>query len=92
MGTALFVAWASVCAGDATTTAYILNTGGREAWLPTQHAGAAAAIAGGTCLVGIPAIHNLSKTHPKAAKVIGWSIVAVRGSIVASNLQQIRRH
>jgi len=88
----LLIVWGLTCGGDAGTTAYILRTGGVETWLPTQNPAVAASVAGGTCVAGIPAINRLSKDHPTAAKVIGWSIVAVRGSIVAHNAEQIYKH
>jgi hypothetical protein len=80
------------CGGDTATTVHILRTGGVETWLPTQNPAAAGAIAGGTCVAGMHGVSKLAETHPKAAKVVGWSLVAFRGSIVYHNLDQIRRH
>jgi hypothetical protein len=88
----LLVVWGLTCGGDALTTNYIMRTGGREAWLPTQNPAVATTIAGGTCAAGLVGVSQLAKEHPKAAKFIGWTIVGVRGSIVVSNLNQIRQH
>lgn len=88
----LFVVWGLTCGGDALTTHHIMTTGGREAWLPTQNPMAASVIAGGTCVAGIPGVNKLSKTHPTAAKVVGWSLVAFRAGVVGHNADQIRRH
>lgn len=88
----LLVIWGLTCGGDALTTHHILSTGGREAWLPTQSPAMAATVAGGTCVAGIPGIAHLSKTHPTTAKVVGWSLVAFRSTVVVHNLDQIRQH
>jgi hypothetical protein len=88
----LLVVWGLTCGGDALTTHHIMRTGGHEAWLPTQNPAVATTIAGGTCAAGLVGVSHLAKDHPKAAKVIGWTIVAVRGAIVVSNLNQIRQH
>lgn len=89
---ALLIVWGLTCGGDAGTTAYILRTGGVETWLPTQNPAIAATVAGGTCVAGIPGIERLSKVHPRAAKIIGWSVVTLRASIVAHNAEQIYKH
>lgn len=88
----LMIVWGLTCGGDALTTHHILSTGGREVWLPTQNPMAAATVAGGTCAIGMPTTYKLSKTHPRAAQIVGWSVVALRGSIVAHNMNAIRTH
>jgi hypothetical protein len=88
----LLIVWGLTCTGDPLTTHQILTHGGREVWLPTQNPSAATAISGGTCVAGMVGISGLARDHPKAAKIIGWSLVGLRGSIVASNTMQIVRH
>lgn len=88
----LLIVFGLTCAGDPITTHHILTHGGTEVWLPTQNPAAASAISAGTCIAGLVSLHGLSKDHPKAARILGWTLVGLRGSIVASNVTQIRRH
>jgi hypothetical protein len=88
----LLVVWGLTCAGDPITTHHILTHGGREAWLPTQSPVLATSISAGTCVAGLVSIAHLAKDHPKAAKIVGWTLVGLRGSVVLSNIHQIQAH
>jgi hypothetical protein len=74
---------------DAATTHGILSRGGREVLLPTQNVWA---IDGIVAAEGVGMSYGLSKLaveHPKLAKGLTWTLIGVRGAIVASNLRQL---
>jgi 3-polyprenyl-4-hydroxybenzoate decarboxylase len=76
---------------DATTTHYALKHNGTEVIIPSQNPfvvdGAVAAESLSTSLMLI----KINKNHPKAAKLIGWSIIGARGFVVAHNINELRK-
>lgn len=76
-------------AGDAASTHVALNKGARETILTQNQVLNDVFLAGES--VGVSyALLNASKTHPKAAKIVGWSFIAIRGAVVAHNLHVIQ--
>ena len=85
----LLLTYALLCGADAASTHVMLNRGGQELWLPTQNPWAIDAIVGGQAVAAGLMLSWLDKhEHPKAARIIGWSIVGVRAVVVAHNLGQ----
>ena len=87
----LFGMWLTL-SGDASTTTYGINH--RlvvEALIPSQNVyvidGILAAEGGGMTA----GLLRLNREHPKAAKIIGWSIVAMRAYVVEHNVEQLRK-
>jgi hypothetical protein len=76
---------------DATTTHYALKHNGTEVIIPSQNPfiidGAVAAESLSTSLM----LAKLNKNHPKAAKLIGWSIIGARGFVVYHNVNELRK-
>lgn len=87
----LLITLALAHGADVGTTVYGLSRGAREAFLPTQNPTAIAAIVSTECAVEAWAVHSLNaQGHPKLARVIGWTLVGVRGSIAAHNWHAIK--
>jgi hypothetical protein len=86
----LFGVWLTF-SGDAATTHYALTHGGKEIVMPTQKPWVIDATVGAEAALSTTGILWLDKNHPKAAKVIGWSMVAVRGAVVVHNVEQLRK-
>lgn len=87
----LIITLALAHGADVGTTVYGLKHGAREVFLPTQSPAAIAAIVGGEYAIEVWAVHALStQGHPKLARVIGWTLVGVRGSIAAHNWRVLR--
>ena len=82
--------WLS-CGADAATTHYALLHGGREVLIPTQNAYVIDGVAVGEAAATSYSLMKFGKNHPRAAKVLGWSIVAARGIVVANNINQLRK-
>jgi hypothetical protein len=74
---------------DAAQTHYCLDAHAcHEAWIPSQNpwaidASVAASAAAQSWILWTLDTHG----HPKMARVIGWSLVAGRGAVLAHNLQ-----
>ena len=87
----LFGVWLSL-SGDATSTTIAIHRGAKEALIPSQNVyvidGIIAAEGGGMTA----GLLRLNREHPKAAKIIGWSIVAMRAYVVEHNVEQLRKH
>jgi hypothetical protein len=82
---------AGTFAADAASTHYMLQGGAYEAVLTQNGYVNDAIIAGEAVAVGI-GLSRWSHRHPTGALILGWTIVGVRGAVVAHNLDQIRRH
>ena len=76
---------------DATTTHVMLNRGGREVLLPTQNPWAINGIVAGEATAMTFGLTTLSKEHPKLAKTLTWTLIGVRGAIVAHNVRELRK-
>lgn len=86
------VTFAGVIALDGVTTHIVLARGGREALLPTQNLLVIdATLVGQAAFIDWAARKVRALGYPKAATVFQWSLIAVRGSIVASNIRQMRK-
>ena len=78
---------------DATTTTYGINKGiVREALMPTQNVYVISSVTGVEAELTTRGLIKLNKTHPIAAKVLGIGMIAARGLVVSSNMNQLRRH
>lgn len=87
----LVITLALLHGADAATTQSIINSGGHEALLPTQNVVAIDSIVAGEATTEIVALTRLRRDHPKLALALGWSLVGIRGAIVASNVRQLRK-
>lgn len=76
---------------DLGTTLVGLSHGAHEIVLPTQSPIAISVIVGAELGVECYGLSQLAKSHPRAAKVIGWSIVGFRTTIAVHNMQQLRK-
>lgn len=89
MGSFLLAAWLGACSADAVTTTYALKHGGREIIIPTQNSLAINAIIAGQAAAGTISVSYIAKKgHPKTARLIGWTLVALRATAVGWNLYQ----
>lgn len=88
----LLLALNLICGADATTTHVALAHGAREVSLPTQNRWMATAMVAGESAGMSYGLIWLDKTqHPKLARGLGWTAVAIRGVIVVNNIHQLRR-
>lgn len=76
---------------DAASTHYALNHGAHELILSQNPWKTDAVLAGEAAGISLSLAWLDKRQHPKMARVVGWSFVAVRASVVASNLRQIRK-
>lgn len=87
----LLLTYALLCGADSATTYIALAHGGREVWLPTQNPYVIHATTAAQYAVFAWSLQDLNKQHPKLARVVGWSVAAVRGVAVAYNVRQVLR-
>lgn len=78
-------------AADAATSHYNLTHGGTEALIPSQNPRVVSAVIVGEAVALHWALRSVAKTNPKAAKRIGWAVIASRAVIVGWNYSQIRK-
>ncbi len=76
---------------DVATTSYGLKHNASEALIPSQNIYILDGIAASEGLSVSLALIKLNKNHPKASKVLGWSLIAARGFIVAHNVNELRK-
>lgn len=76
---------------DLGSTLVGLKHGAHEIVLPTQSPVAISVIVGAELGVESYGLLKLSREHPRAAKVIGWSIVGFRTTIAIHNVNQLRK-
>jgi hypothetical protein len=90
MGKLLFCGWLAFGA-DATTTHIGLVAGQTRELILTQSPWTNDAILGGEAIAWTWGLRKLARTHPRAARLVGWSMVAARGIIVAHNVGELRK-
>lgn len=88
---ALLITFNLLCGADATTTHAILTRGGREVLLPTQNPWVVDGVVTGEAFAASKSLQVLSRTHPKTARIIGWSLVGLRSVVVVNNVHQLRK-
>jgi hypothetical protein len=87
----LFGIWMT-CSADAVTTHIGLNQGAREVVMPSQNPFILDSIGVSEAAVSSLGIVWLNKhKHPKAARILGWSIIAARGFVVYHNINELRK-
>ena len=91
MRTILLGIWLSYGA-DAATTNYALNRGGREILIPSQNVYVINGVVAGEAYLSSHSLSKFSKKHPKAAKLVGIGMIAVRSFVVYHNVEQLRKH
>lgn len=74
---------------DAATTHYALTHGAHELVLSQRPLITDAIVAGQAVGTSLALAWLDRRKHPKAARIVGWSFVAVRGAVVVSNLRQV---
>jgi hypothetical protein len=77
---------------DATTTHYALKHNGTEVIIPSQNPFVVDSFVGAESLSTSIMLVKLNKNHPKAAKLIGWSIIGARGFVVYHNINELRKN
>jgi hypothetical protein len=88
----LLVSLVAVHAGDAITTHVGLASGRAQEVIMTQQGVMNDAIIGAELLAESAGLTWLVRQgHPKAARILGWTIVGLRGSVVAWNTRQLAR-
>ncbi len=86
----LLLIWGVTCGGDAGVSSYALAQGGHELLLPSQSPWVVSTIVSGQAIAGTVAIQQLDQRgHPRWARTLGWTLVAVRGAAVGWNLHQV---
>jgi hypothetical protein len=83
----LSIALGCTFAADAASTHYLLQNGGHEMVL-TQNRYVNDAIIAGEAAGVTEGLLHLYRQHPRAATIVGWTIVGIRGAIVAHNVNQ----
>jgi hypothetical protein len=76
---------------DATTTHYALKHNGTEVIIPSQNPFIVDGFVGAESFSTSIMLNKLGKNHPKAAKLIGWSIIGARGFVVYHNINELRK-
>lgn len=76
---------------DAATTTYGIKHGATEVLMPTQNVFTLDSIAAGESIATSLGLVKLNKNHPKAARVLGWSLIAARGFVVYHNMNEVRK-
>ena len=76
---------------DAATTQYALNHGGREVLIPSQNVYVIDGVVAGEAFMTSKALSKFNKEHPKAAKIVGIGMIAVRSFVVYHNVEQLRK-
>jgi len=88
----LLLALNLVCGGDAVTTHVALAHGAAEVLLPSQRPWMTTMmIAGESAGMSLGLSWLDRRHHPKAARVLGWTVVGIRGAVVLSNLRQLAK-
>ena len=85
----LLITLALLNGADSVTTSRALAAGGREVLIPSQQPIVIGSVIVAETAVEAYGLTRLTLTHPKMANVLGWSLVAARGVVVASNLRQL---
>jgi hypothetical protein len=87
----LFGIWMTFGA-DAASTHIALKNGATEIVMPSQNPFVLDGIAIAEASSSSYGLIWLDKhKHPKTARILGWTLIAVRGSIVVSNIEQMRK-
>ena len=76
---------------DAATTSYGLKHNASEVMIPSQNVLVLDAIASGEAVSASLGLVKLNKTHPKTARILGWSLIAARGFVVIHNVNELRK-
>ena len=91
MKTILFGIWLT-CGSDAATTHYALTQrNAKEVVMPTQNPYAIDGIVAGEAALTSLGLYHLNRKHPSIARVVGWSMIALRGAVVVHNVEQLRK-
>lgn len=86
----LLLTWWLICGADATTTHMGMARGYEERWLPASNPWVVDGMVAGQAALGTFAVRRLNRTHPRAARVLGWTLVGVRMFAVVHNVGQLR--
>jgi hypothetical protein len=89
-----FLLWLNVAiAGDAASTHAVLAHGGREAGIFrfTQNPWVLDGLQGGVAASETLGLRKLRVDHPKAARVLGWTLVGLKAYGDYENLRVLRR-
>ncbi len=76
---------------DASTTHYALNHGGHEVMWPTQNPWLVDSLTAGQAVGVALGLGQLHHTHPKLAVGLAVMAAAIRGTVVVSNIHQLRK-
>lgn len=88
----LLITLALAHGADVGTTVYGLGHGATEVVLPTQNPAVISAIVAGEYSLEAFVLARLNTSgHAKLARMVGWTLVGVRGSIAAHNWQAVKR-
>jgi hypothetical protein len=91
MKTILLGVWLSFGSDAAATHYAITQRAAREVLIPTQSPWALDGIVAGEAALTSLGLYHLNHNHPKAAKLIGWSIIGLRSVVVYHNVNELRK-
>lgn len=87
----LLFALNAVLAADAASTHAVLARGGREVMMPSQNPYVIHGLVAGQAVGLTWGLRQAERSHPKGARIVGWTIVALRAAVVVHNVNQLRR-